>query len=109
MDDLTLLNCGAGGRGYMSSSFVDLHKLPCSNLPYHIPVYNVDGTLNKGGAITRVCTFDMKIGLHCERITFRVTDTGSSNIISGLEWLQFHDPLVNWSEGKLFFMCCPPI
>ena len=102
-DDLTLLNCGTGKCGYMSSSFVDLHSLPCSNLHYQIPVYNVDGSLNKGGAITHVCTLDMKIGLHCEHITFRVTDTGSSNIILGLKWLQFHDPLVNWNEGKLFF------
>ena len=106
-DDLTLIDCGAGGRGYISSQFVDLHKLPCTPLPYHIPIYNVDGTQNKAGAIKRLCTMDMKIGGHSERITFRVTDTGSSNIILGLEWLKTHDPLVNWSKGKLFFINCP--
>lgn len=72
-DDQTLLDCGAGGRGYISSTYVDLNSIPCTPLPYHIPVYNVDGTLNKGGAITRVCSLDMDIGTHCERITFRVT------------------------------------
>jgi hypothetical protein len=106
-DDLALVDCGAGGRGYISSSFVDRHRLPCTPLPYHIPIYNVDGTQNKAGAIKRLCTMNMQIGGHSECIIFRVTDTGSSNIILGLEWLRLHDPLVNWTEGKLFFMNCP--
>ena len=71
-------------------------------------MYNVDGTLNKAGSIKRVCTLDMHIGAHRERIPFRVTDTGSSDVILGLEWLRFHNPLVNWSDGKLFFVQCPP-
>ena len=107
IDDLALVDCGAGGRGYISSKFVDLHNLPCTPLPYHIPIYNVDGTQNKAGAISRLCTLKMQIGGHSEQITFRVTETGSSNIILGLEWLKIHDPLVNWSKGKLFFINCP--
>ena len=86
---------------------MDLHRLPCTPLPYHIPIYNVDGTQNKAGAIKRLCTMNMKIGGHSERITFRVTDTGSSNVILGLEWLKTHDPHVNWSKGRLFFINCP--
>lgn len=46
----------------------------------------------------------MNIGTHQEQIAFRVTDTGSSNKILGLDWLRFHDPLVNWTDGKLFFL-----
>ena len=103
IDNAVLLDSGAGGRGYISSSFVDLHNLPCTPLPYQIPVYNVDGTLNKGGAINKTCLLEMKIGEHREQISFHVTDTGSSNVILGLDWLRFHDPLVNWNEGKLFF------
>lgn len=36
-----------------------------------------------------------------------MTDTGSSNLILGLDWLRHHNPLVNWSEGRLFFIQCP--
>jgi hypothetical protein len=107
-DDSSLIDCGASGRGYISSSFVDLHSLPCTPLPYPIPIYNVDGSQNIAGAINRLCTMDMRIGGHNERITFRVTETGSSNIILGLDWLRLHDPLVNWSKGKLSFFNCPP-
>ena len=108
VDNSVLLDCGAGARGYISASFVDMNKLLCTPLPYQIPVYNVDRTLNKGGAINRICSLTMKIGTHQEQIAFRVTDTGSSNIILGLDWLCFHDPLINWTDGKLFFLCCPP-
>ena len=106
IDDKTLIDCGASGRGYISSKFVDLHRLPCTHLPYHIPIYNVDGSQNISGAIKRLCTVNMQIGGHTERITFRVTETGTSNIILGLDWLRLHDPLVNWSDGKLCFINC---
>ena len=106
-DDHTLVDCGASGRGYISSSFVDRHNLPCTPLAYHVPVYNVDGSQNVAGAINRLCTLNMTIGGHTETITFRVTETGSSNIILGLDWLRLHDPLINWSKGKLCFINCP--
>lgn len=32
---------------------------------------------------------------------------GSSNIILRLDWLRLHDPLINWSKGKLLFINCP--
>ena len=107
LNNSVLLDCGAGGKGYISASFIDANKLPCTPLPYQIPVYNVDGTLNKGGAINRICSLNMSIGGHKEQIAFRITDTGSSNVILGLEWLHSHDPLVNWTDRKLFFVCCP--
>jgi hypothetical protein len=106
-DGNTLIDCGASGRGYISSKFVDLHHLPCVPLPYHIPIFNVDGSQNVAGAIKRLCTLDMRIGGHNERITFRVTETGSTNVILGLDWLRLHDPLINWSKGKISFLNCP--
>ena len=107
IEDHALVDCGASGRGYISASYADLHQLPCLPLPYDIPIYNVDGSQNIAGAIKRLCTMDMQIGGHKERITFRVTETGSSNIILGLDWLRLHDPLINWSKGKLLFINCP--
>ena len=84
-----------------------LHGFPFSPLPYPIPVYDVDGTLNRNSSIKRLCPLDMKISNHTERINFRVTETGSSNIILGLDWLHLYDPLINWSEGNLSFIHCP--
>jgi hypothetical protein len=106
--EAALIDCGAQKWGYINSSFVARHSLPTTALPHPIGVYNADGSLNKAGAITHVSTLRMVIGDHSEQITFRVTNTGSSNAVLGLQWLRFHDPLVNWGHGKLFFVRCPP-
>jgi transposase InsO family protein len=105
--DAALIDCGAQKWGYLNTAFVAHHALPTTALPHPIGVYNADGSLNKAGAITHVCTLRMVIGDHSEEITFRVTNTGSSNAVLGLQWLRFHDPLVNWGHGKLFFVRCP--
>lgn len=34
--------------------------------------------------------------------------TGSPSAVLGLQWLRYHDPLVNWNDGKLLFTRCPP-
>ncbi|KJA25017.1 hypothetical protein HYPSUDRAFT_98067, partial [Hypholoma sublateritium FD-334 SS-4] len=70
-------------------------------LPHPIGVYNADGSLNSGGAITHLCELSMRVGDHSETLLFRITNTGSSDIILGLDWLRLHNPLVDWSSGKL--------
>lgn len=105
--DATLIDCGAQKWGYLNSAFVARLALPTTALPHPIGVYNADGSLNKAGAITHVSTLRMVVGDHSEEITFRVTNTGSSDAVLGLQWLRFHDPLVNWRHGKLFFVRCP--
>jgi hypothetical protein len=47
-DVITLIDCGAEGK-FVDSSIVDWSKVKCLKNP--IPVRNVDGTLNKAGAI----------------------------------------------------------
>ena len=47
LDNSALLDCGAGGCGYISKSYTKSMGFSCTPLPYHIPVYNVNGTLNK--------------------------------------------------------------
>ena len=109
-DDASLLDTGATGssKGYISPEFAESAKLPLTPLPYPIPVYNVDGTLNASGSIKYTCTTNLTIGDHVETITLRVTNTGSSNVILGLEWLRLHNPLVDWKTCKLYFVQCPP-
>ncbi|KAF8157502.1 hypothetical protein BJ912DRAFT_866960, partial [Pholiota molesta] len=75
--DAALIDCGAQKWGYLNTAFVARHALPTTALPHPIGVYNADGSLNKAGAITHVCTLRMVIGDHSEEITFRVTNTGS--------------------------------
>ena len=103
----TLLDCGASGLGYLHHNWVIRNNIPMKTLPYLIPVYNADGTLNKSGSITHTCDLVVTINNHIETLTFVVTNTGSSDAILGLSWLRFYNPLVNWCTGNICFTTCP--
>jgi hypothetical protein len=45
---------------------------------------------------------------HREQITFLVTDTGNHNILLGMDWLQAHNPNINWKK-KIYLDRCPPL
>ena len=46
-----LIDSGAGGT-FLDETFARKHNIALTPLPKPIPVYNVDGTRNKQGAIT---------------------------------------------------------
>ena len=46
-----LIDLGAGGT-FLNKTFARKHNITLTRLPKPIPVYNVDGTWNKQGAIT---------------------------------------------------------
>jgi len=96
-----LLYCGASGLGYLHHNWVAKNNILTKALPYPVPVYNADSTLNKSGSITHMCELVVTIGDHVE------TNTGSSNAIIGFLWLRFHNPLVDWRTGKICFTNCP--
>jgi len=98
---------GAISTGYLHHNWVIKNNIPMKTLPYPIPVYNADSTLNKSGSITHTCDLVVTIDDHVKTLTFVVTDTGSSNAILGLSWLCPHNPLVNWHTGKICFTNCP--
>ncbi|KAJ7247517.1 hypothetical protein C8J57DRAFT_1522916 [Mycena rebaudengoi] len=48
-----LIDSGAT-NGFISSQFMDEHGIETEPLPLAVPMYNTDGTPNKGGWITRI-------------------------------------------------------
>ena len=70
-------------------------------------MYNVDGTLNKGGTIMEEVTLMMSHKGHKEKAVFEVCDLGKATIIIGLLWLQKHNPEINWQMGKVKMTHCP--
>ena len=91
----------------MSRKFVDKHQIPTTKLTRPIPIYNADGTLNKGGKIEEYVEIQMIIQDHVERIQFAVSDLGEADVFIGYEWLKKHNPDVDWRASTLFFTCCP--
>jgi Retroviral aspartyl protease len=52
VETTTLLDTGAGGR-FIDQNFVQNQKIEMKELKYPIEVFNVDGTPNKQGTITK--------------------------------------------------------
>ena len=56
----TLLDTGAGGK-FIDQNFVQNQKIKTKNLEHPIEVFNVDGTPNKRGTITKYTRLDLMI------------------------------------------------
>ncbi|EGN93314.1 hypothetical protein SERLA73DRAFT_17691, partial [Serpula lacrymans var. lacrymans S7.3] len=62
-----------------------------------------DGTLNKNGAINEFVILLMEIDGHVEKIHLAVTNLGNGKMFLGHEWLNKHNPKIDWKELKLTF------
>ena len=101
-----LLDSGATGL-FLDTKFVKYHNLNTRKLPRAIPVYNVDGTLNKCGSIYEEVNLVMVFNNHSERATFSICDLGDKSAIIGHTWLSLHNPEINWQSGEVSFTRCP--
>jgi hypothetical protein len=60
-----LVNCGATGL-FVDTEYVRLNNISSHRLTTPIPVYNVDGTANKAGAITEIADVILRYKGHAE-------------------------------------------
>jgi hypothetical protein len=64
-----------------------------------ILVWNVDGTLNKGGPINAEVNLLITIADYQERLTFEVIDIGGKQkLVLRLLWLEAHNPTIDWTK-----------
>ena len=101
-----LLDSGATGQ-FIDTRFVKEHNLNTRKLPRAIPVYNVDGTLNKSGSIEEEIDIILTFKNHTEKATFAVCDLGDKEAILGHTWLFRHNPEIDWRTGEVLFTRCP--
>ncbi len=107
IDAYVLLDSGAEGV-YCNIKFVKKNSLPLQALPTPIYPRNVDGTINAQGAIRHATMLCLGMGTHhMESMEFHVTDTGDHNILLGTNWLQKHNPSIDWSKNIITMNRCP--
>jgi Retroviral aspartyl protease len=82
-----LLDCGATDK-FIHSNFVKCNCITTRLLSRPIPIYNVDGTLNEAGSITKVVEMMLRYRDHSEKTLFAVTGLGKQDVILGLTWLR---------------------
>ena len=101
-----LLNSGCTGS-CIDEAFVDKHGIETRELPKPIPVYNADGTPDANGMVTQMAQLRLMIGSHSELINFAVSTLNKNDIFLGHDWLQLHNPEIDWNQKTLAFTQCP--
>jgi len=57
--------------------------------------------------VTEYVEMEMQINDHKERITLAITGLRKEDIFLGHEWLQYHNPSIDWKRKHLYFDRCP--
>ncbi|KAG5649067.1 hypothetical protein H0H81_006580, partial [Sphagnurus paluster] len=105
--DLTaLLDTGCTGS-CISKEFVLRNKINTQAYPVPIQCFNADGSPNKSGSITDYVEMRIRIKNHFEKIHLSVTDLGKNDIFLGFDWIQFHNPQIDWQTERIEFDRCP--
>lgn len=102
VETLALVDSGAGGM-FIDKQFAQNNKIPLTPLTTSIPVYNVDGTLNKQGAITHYAWKDLAVAGTTQRTRLLATSLGKESIILGLPWLRRNNAQIDWQSGRVQF------
>jgi hypothetical protein len=101
-----LIDCGATGC-FIDIEWVKLNNVPTCPLSKPIPVYNVDSTANDAGAITDIADIILHYQNHSEHTQLAVTCLGKQSLILGYNWLQNHNPEINWQTKDVNMSRCP--
>ena len=86
-------------------SFASHHSLSQYLKDIPIPIMAVDDQPIASGLITQDVLTNISIGSHSETQALTVV-TVSYSIILGLDWLQHHNPNIDWHKSHLTLNCC---
>ena len=70
-------------------------------------MFNADGSQNIGGKLTHIAQLKVNIGGHEEVMDLGVSNLGKSDIFLGHDWLQHHNPNIDWRKKIIQFNRCP--
>jgi hypothetical protein len=101
-----LIDCGATGC-FIDIKWAKLNNIPTCPLTKPIPVYNVDSTANNASAITDIANVILRYENHSECTQLAITCLGKQSLILGYNWLQNHNPEINWQMKEVKMSRCP--
>src|SRR6202045_2437189 len=94
-----------------TNSLIDLEWLKSLGLELAlgqkpIIMVNVDGSQNWEGIIKYGIDLVLVVGDHWERVHFLLGRSKSHKVILRHDWLKWHNPVIDWVEGKVEFKQC---
>src|SRR5258708_23482202 len=92
----------------MHLKFTERMGIGTKELPNPHQIWNIDGTLNKGGYLTHYVDLDIQTkGIHKE-MRFLLTDLGE-DLILGYPWLATFEPKVTWKTATIDTTALPVV
>ena len=95
-----MVDCGATAL-FISERFVKTNSVCMHPLVCNIPLYNIDGSKNKAGNISRFACLRLRVGEVEDWREFLVTELGPEDMVLGLPWLRSANPTIDWAEGMV--------
>ena len=90
----------------ISQKFVKKNLINTRQLPFLITCYNANGSTNRDRNVTEVIEINMTIGNHQELIQISVTNLSNHDLFLGYDWLQKHNPTINWKDSLVNLQNC---
>jgi len=101
-----LLDSGATGS-FIDRDFVRSKGMNTQTLLHNILVFNIDGSPNEAGQISKVVDVVLRYKTHSERMLLAVSGLGKQSLILGYNWLKDHNPKIDWEKGEVEITRCP--
>ena len=90
-----LLDSGATGN-FIDKDFVRAKSISIWNVSRPILVFNVDGSPNETGQISKVVDIVLHYKTHSKRMLLAISNLGRQSMILSYTWLKDYNPEVNW-------------
>jgi len=95
-----LLDSGATGN-FIDRDFIRMKGINTRSISCPIPAYNVDGSPNKTGQISKVVDVILRYKTHFERTSLAIFSLGRQNMRLSYTWLKNHNLEVNWQTREV--------
>ena len=97
-DTTALVDSGAT-ENFLNLEYARWLKLPVKRLAEPRKLYNVDGSLNKGGDLRFYTDLSVRTGPTQTRLRFFLTELGDHKAILGYPWFAAVQPNIDWKRG----------
>ena len=101
MTDKRILVDSGATDNFIDPQLITRLGLGTRNLERPRKIWNIDGTNNQAGMLTRYVDLSVRTGKREETMRFLVTSLGNEDLILGYPWLTTFEPQFNWTNGVI--------
>jgi len=94
------LDSGATGN-FIDKDFVHTKGISTQNISWPILMFNMNGSPNKAGQISKVVDVILRYKTYSERTLLAISNLGKQSMILSYTWLKDHNLEVNWQTGEV--------